>query len=662
MRALRLSLAAVACLASVAIATPAVSPVADAARHGDRETVRTLLREGADVNAAQGDGMTALHWAAMHDDVEMAEMLLYAGASLRAATRVGAYTPLLVAGKYGNSAVIATLLRAGADANSTTANGTTPLMLAAASGDSGAVRVLLEAGAEVNTRESTYGQTALIFAAGANYVEPITALVEAGADPNLASFDVDVVEQEQRWRETFAAKRREAIIRARSVEAAQAEQERAAEPEERQTASEAAAAELKSEEGEATEPDADEEAVAGAAEGNEAKAQAETAEAVEDQELAGTPGTPGQAAEATGTEQEGATESEEAEEAEPGAERAPEAEEAEQPERLSYGGLIGKRGGMSPLHHATRQGHVESAQALLELGADIDHLSADGTSPLLMATINGHFDLAMFLLQQGADPTLASDSRATPLYAALNVQWAPKSLYPQPRAFGQQQTTHVELMRALLDAGAATAVRLDKKIWYSGYNFDLSGVNEGGATPFWRAAYAGDLAAMRLLVAYGADPSIPTRKPPGRPRTGDATREIEDHSGLPPVPVGGPAVTPLQAAAGVGFGEGFAANSHRHAPGSWLPAVRFLIEELGAEVNALDHEGNTALHHAAARGDNEMILYLVERGADVTVVNREGHTVADMANGPVQRIRPFPKTVALLESLGSKNNHRCVSC
>ncbi|NIR60593.1 MAG: ankyrin repeat domain-containing protein, partial [Gammaproteobacteria bacterium] len=68
----------------------------------------------------------------------------------------------------------------------------------------------------------------------------------------------------------------------------------------------------------------------------------------------------------------------------------------------------------------------------------------------------------------------------------------------------------------------------EKKIWYSGYNFDLSGVDESGATPFWRAAYGSDVPAMRLLLEYGADPSIPTIKPPGRPRTGDADREIED--------------------------------------------------------------------------------------------------------------------------------------
>ena len=93
-----------------------------------------------------------------------------------------------------------------------------------------------------------------------------------------------------------------------------------------------------------------------------------------------------------------------------------------------------------------------------------------------------------------------------------------------------------------------------------------------------------------------------------------------------------------------------------------MPTMRFLVEELGADVNARDHNGYTPVHHAAARGDNEMILYLAEQGADVTVVARSGQTTVDMANGPVQRIQPFVETVALLERLGAKSNHRCVSC
>ena len=86
------------------------------------------------------------------------------------------------------------------------------------------------------------------------------------------------------------------------------------------------------------------------------------------------------------------------------------------------------------------------------------------------------------------------------------------------------------------------------------------------------------------------------------------------------------------------------------------------VEELGADVNARDLNGYSPVHHAAARGDNELIMYLVEQGADVTFVSRRGQTTVDMANGPVQRIQPFPETVKLLESLGAINNHNCVSC
>jgi ankyrin repeat protein len=80
------------------------------------------------------------------------------------------------------------------------------------------------------------------------------------------------------------------------------------------------------------------------------------------------------------------------------------------------------------------------------------------------------------------------------------------------------------------------------------------------------------------------------------------------------------------------------------------------------DVNARDLNGYNAIHHAAARGDNELILYLVEQGGDVMAVSRRGQTTADMANGPVQRVPPFLETLALLESLGALNNHNCRSC
>jgi ankyrin repeat protein len=567
----------------------------DAAMAGDKDAVKALLKQAADVNAAQGDGMTALHWAAMKNDADLAQILLYAGANVKATTRIGSYTPLILAAQHGNAGVIEPLLKNGADVNAKTSNGTTPLMFAAASGDVATVKTLLGHGADVKAKESTRGLNAAMFAAASNRATVIAELARHGADLKATTNIVDLNAID---RASFGG-----ILF-----------------------------------GNPAPPP-----TAGAAAGGRGG-----------QNGRGVPGAPADAAaQAAAGGQPGRNF--------PGGGRGQGRAGVDRQYQLNE--LVYTQGGMTPLLLASRQGYVESAQALLDAGADINQLSAgDKTSPIVIATLNGHFDLAKRLLDRGADPMLASDNGVTPLYAALNCEWAPKSLYPQPRAYLNQTVTYLDLMKALLDKGADPNVRLTKKVWYSGYSFDLSGVDEIGATPFWRAAYASDVNGMKLLVSYGADPNIRTMKGAGRPRAGDQDREVRDVSPLPPVAVGGPGVTPLQAASGVGYGEGFAANSHRFAPGGMLAAVKYLVEEMHVDVNAADHEGNTALHHAAARGDVEMIQYLVSKGADVKAVSREGRTVADMANGPVQRIQPWPEALALLEKLGSKNNHKCVSC
>ncbi len=331
------------------------------------------------------------------------------------------------------------------------------------------------------------------------------------------------------------------------------------------------------------------------------------------------------------------------------------------PQPLSHADLVGGYGGLSSLLLAVREGHFEAAMALLDGGADIDQVSGgDHTSPLLMALLNGHFDLGMELFERGADPNVANDASATPLYIALNTHWIPKSRHPQPTDRLQQEVTYLDLMLAFLDAGVDPNVQLTKQLWFTTFGDDYLRVDRTGATPFWRAAYALDVEAMRLLVAYSADPHMPTTKSPSR-RRAQSGDEL-DPSGLPAIPVGGPGTWPIQAASGVGYGEGYAANIHRHVPDAWLDAVTYLVDVLGAEVNSRDHNGYTALHHAASRGDNELISFLVERGADVMVVSRRGQTTVDMANGPVQRITPFPKTIALLEGLGATNNDNCVGC
>lgn len=577
-------------------------PIADAVMQGDAEQVRQLIESGEDVNAAQGDGMTALHWAAERNDLASAELLLNAGADLTAQTRIGAFTPLLVGARSGSGDVVAALLEAGADPNTKTNTAeTSALHFAAASGNVRAIEALLEHGADIEAMEAASGHTPLMFAAAYNRVDAVDLLVEHGAD----------------------------VVRQNRVEDMA---ERQAEDQElRQKRNERLAAEREEDEGEPEESEAEEEA---AAEEEEAPAE----------------------------DEEAAAEEEDAEAEEEGEDYAAEEEEEEEPSPLSYAELVGGYGGFSAVHLAAREGNRDIVHRLLDSGADINQVSGgDHSTPLLIATINGHWDLALELLERGADPNIASEHGATPLYGVINLQWAPRAFYPQPRAQLNQDAEYLEVMEALLQAGADPNARLDRHLWYTSYNFDVLGVNFWGASPFWRAAYATDVNAMKLLVEYGADPHLATRKPASR-GGGYGGGDDSDQSGLEEVPHGGPSLTPLHAASGAGYGEGYAANAHEHVPGGWMPSVKYLVEEKGLDVNARDHNGFTPLHHAAARGDVELIKYLVEQGADVTAVSRSGHTTADMANGPVQRVPPYPDAIQLLEELGAHNNDNCRSC
>jgi len=585
------SIAALSLSALLTAAAPATS-VADAAMRRDTTSVLTLLKEKADVNAAQGDGMTALHWAASQADANLVTALLHAGADVHKTTRLGGYTPLHLAAMEGAAPVIDLLAAAGADVGASTATGATPLMLSAASGHTAAVQTLLDRGADPNAVESSNGETALMFAAADDRADVAALLLKRGARADIASKVTDL------------------------TNATSPEEQLQQELREAQTARSAAATGGK--------------APAGAA--------APTAKAAAAMPAASASAAPGN------TDKKGVG----------GVTRG-----------YTYDELLGKQGGFSALHFAARQGAMRTVQALVDAGANVNEPSAgDHTTPLVMATINGQFDIAQYLLDHGANPNMDTDAGMTPLFGALNIEWAPKSFYPQPRAQFQQHTTYLQLMKALLDKGANPNTRLKRKIWYTQYNFDLLRVDETGATPFWRAAYASDIEAMKLLLQYGADPNIATTKPAGRVRGVEVDREAEptDVSGLPPVPVGGPGIPPLLAAAGAGYAEGFAGNAHRFAPTGMLAAVKYLVEEVGVDVNARDSDGNTAIHNAASRGDNEMIEYLVSKGGDPKAVNRGGRTTVDMANGPVQRTQPYPDTIKLLEGMGAKNNHKCVSC
>jgi uncharacterized protein len=491
---------------------PSDSRLSNAAMQGDRDTMRSLLLHKVDVNAAQGDGSTALHWAAFRDDLEMAQFLIAAGANVKATTRLGGLTPIFMASKNGSAAMIELLLKAGADANSTDSHGTTPLMFAAGAGSTDAVKVLLDHGADVNAKETTWGQTALMFAASLNRAEAVTMLIAHGADPKV-------------------------------------------------TAKVASLGDYKI--------PGDKDSVR---------------------------------------------------------ENAPAA-----------------MGGMTALHYAAREGHMDAVRALLDGGADINELcAADNTSVLTEATINGHYDMAKFMLDHGADPKSINADGLGPLYATIDMQWANRTWYP-PANIGQEKENYLDLMKAFLSHGANPNDRTKKGLWFRRIRDDW--VDAAGATPFWRAAQANDLAAMKLLIAAGADPNIPTLH----------------------------LSTPLIVAAGYGFEDQLSAI----VPDARTATVKYLVDELGADVNAKDEKGYTPLHGAASVGNNEVVLFLVAKGADVKArsigflgtegprifdaPDHKGDTVADMANGPHEHGIQHPDTLALLVKLGSINSNNCRS-
>lgn len=280
-------------------------------------------------------------------------------------------------------------------------------------------------------------------------------------------------------------------------------------------------------------------------------------------------------------------------------------------------------GGMTALLFAARDGHIEAARALVDGGAGVNQVSAgEQSSPLVIAICNGHYDLAKYLLDHGADPNIATIDGLAALYATIDTEWAQAGWAPNPIT-SEEKTSYRDLMRALVEHGADPNAQLKKALWFRPTSHNQEWVDKKGATPFWRAAESSDVAAMKLLVSKGADPRL---------------RSAEG-------------VTPLMVAAGLGWG----ANSSRNAPDSWMAAVKYILE-LGADVNATDIYGYTALHGAAYRGDNDMVRFLVDHGARLDFRSKRGQTVTDMANGPMVNAHlpiEHPDTVALLEKLGA---------
>ena len=570
---------AVVILGFAALAAAADTRIADAAEQGDLKAVRSLIQEKADVNGAQGDGSTALHWAAQKDNLEIAKVLLDAKAKVDATTRLGAATPLFMACRNGDAAMIDLLIKAGANPNSVDEHGTTPLMMAAAAGNADAVKVLIEHGGNVNAREGVHGQTALMFAAALGRSDAIRVLAAYGADTSITSKAGKAPKVPSSFEQNGNVTQR---------------------------------------------PAADRPAAAAAPAGNDKASLDALAAGLGFKSAEYRAGGGSENAQLQAALQKLSAKVDALEKKMPGAAKA-EDDGMFRPPRDRGASEIG---GMTALLFAARDGYMDAARALLESGADVNERCAgDKSTPLVMAAANGHFDLAKMFLDYGADPNLANDLGLTALYAAVDLEWSPKGWFPSPN-ISQEKTGYLEFMSALLAAGADPNARIAKKLWFR-TSGDHSWIDTAGSTAFLRAAQSLDVTAMKLLLAHGADPDIPT--------TGGDTA--------------------LMVACGMGWGYHYSVNSPEY---SWMEAVKFVMQ-LGGDVNAADSRGYTPLHAAAYIGNNELIHYLVDHGADVKAVAKDKNTVADMANGPTRFGIPHPETVELLEKLGSANSHNCRS-
>ena len=445
-------LAAAVILAPAAFAS--VSEAADAAMHRDRDAVAALIKRGADVNAAQPDGATALHWAAHWNDLDMAGLLIRAGANAKASNRDGA-TPLFLATENGSAPLIKALLEAGADPNTPLlTHGETPLMMAARSGSLDAVRALLDKGAQVNAAENLRGTTPLMWAAEQGHADVAQLLIAHGAEVNAQSKVL-----------TPIGRRGLGFVNSTVVF-----------------------------------------------------------------------GASGRAA----------------------------------PKAHTIGGL-------TPLIFAAREGALDCVRVLLAAGAKVNQTSVDGSSPLLVAVQNGFYPIAQYLLDHGADPSLTNEKNWTPLYLAVKNRNQEVTAVPAPPSDGA-----LAFIQTLLDHGANPNLRIkaDTEVHQG---MSALWLKEAGATPLLRAALCGDLTVVRLLLAHGADPLIPTF----------------DHT------------TPLMVASGVGWAEGM---MREYSEAQTLELVKLLLDR-GADVNAVNDHGITALHGAAYKAANQVVQLLVDRGA-----------------------------------------------
>ncbi|MDR0779396.1 MAG: ankyrin repeat domain-containing protein [Pseudomonadales bacterium] len=435
----------------------AQAQVADAAMQRNGEVVSQLLKGGANVNGAQADGATALHWAAYNGDVALAKALLDAGANPSAANRNGS-TPLWLAATRGDAAMLKTLLDAGANANEELPLGRRPLMLAARSGVIDAVRVLLEHGADPNAKETQRGTTALMQAADQAHADVAALLIKEGAD--VAAVSAPVMRD---GRTAALGQSDDPRIEVR-----------------RQTILSVC---------ERPTPDL------GVL--RSLVADGSTSVMSKDQVLADFV--------TSGEEQTTATICSKFVRAGIGfaqvAGRGSERRGAAVPREREPDG-----GELTALVYAARTGDLGVARALLDGGADVNQTTRYGWSPLLAATQNQNYQLGKLLVERGADVNLGNKGGWTPLYLATDNRNIEGGDYPTRTA----DMDALEFITLLLDKGADPNHRITEST-ETRTVFTNQWLDEDGATAFLRASQSGDVPLMKLLLSHGADPKINTK-------------------------------------------------------------------------------------------------------------------------------------------------------
>lgn len=271
--------------------------------------------------------------------------------------------------------------------------------------------------------------------------------------------------------------------------------------------------------------------------------------------------------------------------------------------RERFGLSILPKGNWTPLMYAARDGAFDAATVLVKHSADLDLTDPDSSTALVLAIINYHYDLAAMLLEHGADPNIADTSGMNALFAAVDMKTLPWT-FGRPEQTQTSEMQAGELIVLLLEHGADPNARLVKPLMLRAHTDGDPAVG-AGATSFMRAAKAGDVETMALLVEYGADPR--------------AVMENGNNA--------------LMLAAGLGWRDGNMAVPTRDVgtEEEAINAIKFCLQH-GIDINAAGAQGNTALHMAATgRGSLEIVRFLHEQGASVSIRNEQEQTPMEAA-------------------------------